>query len=235
MKQRIKPLLALNAMRRLLRNPEQTEEVFTIIRALSGRALEKGFERFKTLPMGQRILQERRDLLSTLLDRDALRSLPEHTLGRHYLAFVERENISADGLVAASDKEANLSALPDDLARFGARQRDMHDLWHTLSDYGRDELGEACLLAFTYAQTKNRGVGFICLIGCFKLSQRYGSGVFSAAFRAYRDGRRAAWLPGQDWEAKLAQPIGKGRSELGLRPPERYQRLKYSVLSGAAA
>ena len=53
MKQRIKPLLALNAMRRLLRNPEQTEEVFTIIRALSGRALEKGFERFKTLPMGQ--------------------------------------------------------------------------------------------------------------------------------------------------------------------------------------
>ena len=49
----------------------------------------------------------------------------------------------------------------------------MHDLWHVVTGYGRDELGEACLLAFTYAQNKNRGVGFIAFVGCFKLFAKY--------------------------------------------------------------
>ena len=95
-----------------------------------------------------------------------------------------------------------------------------------MTQYGRDELGEACLLAFTYAQTKNRGVGVICLAGCFKLSEYYGFGVFKAAWQAYRDGKRAAWLPGQDWEALLRLPIHEVRQTLGIREPQDYQALR---------
>ena len=40
----------------------------------------------------------------------------------------------------------------------------MHDLWHVTTGYGRDALGELSLLAFTYAQEQNRGIGAIALI-----------------------------------------------------------------------
>ena len=34
----------------------------------------------------------------------------------------------------------------------GERLRDIHDLFHVITGYGRDALGELCLLAFTNAQ-----------------------------------------------------------------------------------
>ena len=112
------------------------------------------------------------------------------------------------------------------LERYAARLRDQHDLWHTLTGYGRDELGEMCLLAFTYAQTRNRGLGVITLVGAYKLRQLLGAGVFRAGFRAFRAGRKAQWLPGQDWETLLERPIEEIRSQLNIDEPIAYQTLR---------
>ena len=225
MTQKMEPLVAWRALRRLIADPEQTQEVFTIIRALSGPALENGYKKFVKTPVGERVMAEKVDLLDTLLDRETLAGLPADSLGRHYLGFVTRENISADGLVEASEENGEYQYLSDDVAHFGRRQRDMHDLWHTLTEYGRDELGEVCLLAFTYAQTKNRGIGVICLAGMFNLRPTFGWGVFKAAWRAYRDGKKAAWLPAADWENLLTLPIAEVRDELRIQPPARYLEL----------
>lgn len=226
---RMQPLVALKAIRRLIRDPEDTAQVFTIVRALAGSSIERGYRRFAKLPVGQRILSRPGELLDTLRDRDSLRALPAGSLGRAYLSFVESENLSADGLVEASEQgeERWESA---DKERYGKRLRDQHDLWHTVTGYGRDELGELCLLAFTYAQTRNRGIGFIVLVGAFKMREVFGRGVFRAVRRGYRDGRRAAWLPGQEWEALLARPLDEVRQELGIEEPVPYRAL----LSGYA-
>ena len=72
----------------------------------------------------------------------------------------------------------------------------------------------------------NRGLAFIVLVGVFQLSKRYGLGVATAAYRAYQDGKNAAWLPAQDWEFLLTQPIGNVRAQLNIRPPQRYQHLR---------
>jgi ubiquinone biosynthesis protein COQ4 len=221
----MQPVVAFKAMRRLIADPEQTHEVFTVIRALSGPALQNSYIRFADTEVGQRVLREEIELLDTLQDQESLAGLPGDTLGRHYLNFVTSQNISADGLVEASE-DGEFQELEGGIKRFGMRQRDMHDLWHTLTQYGRDELGEVCLLAFTYAQTKNRGIGVICLTGCFKLTEYYGKGVFRAAWRAYQDGKRAAWLPAQDWEYLLTQPIDQVRRSLHLSEPEQYRDLQ---------
>ncbi|MEM9624246.1 MAG: Coq4 family protein [Pseudomonadota bacterium] len=230
-RQKMQPLVAWQALRRLINDPEATHEVFTVIRALSGPSLKQGYQRFAATPFGQKVFRERIDLLDTLQDRDYLAAQPHQSLAQHYLHFVRSENLSADGLVEASDDET--LQMDEDMTRFSARQRDMHDLWHTLTEYGRDELGEACLLAFTYAQTRNRGLGVICLAGCLQLSKHYGKGVFSAAWRAYKDGKRAAWLPGQNWEYLLTQPINEVRNCLGIQPPERYVDLRNMVAAPA--
>ncbi len=219
----MQPLVALRAIRRLVKNPNETREVFTIIRALSGSDLEKGLKRFQATELGKTVLQDRRQLTSVLNDRNMLATLPPSSFGRAYLEFITDEGLSADGLVEASEDEKKEPFGDPDLMLFAARQRDMHDLWHVLTQYGRDELGEACLLGFTYAQNRNRGVGFIALVGCLKLHGKYGFSATRAIFRAFRDGRRAAWLPAQDWELLLLQPLDSVRKELGIHIPRIYQ------------
>lgn len=225
----MQPLVAARALRTLINDPERTEQVFVVIRAMSGNSLQKAYARFRTTATGQAILEENRQLLETLQNREALAALPVGSLGRAYLHFVQSENISADGLVAASDYEGEIEDPGFDL--YVNRMRDMHDLWHVVTGYGRDTFGEGCLLAFTYAQTKNRGVGIIALVGMIKLSQEIGAGVRGAMWQGYRAGKRASWLPEQDWEALLAEPLDVVRQQLNIPPPERYQTISTQLVA----
>ena len=221
---RMQPLVAWRALRALIANPEDTARVFEIIRALAGPSLVRGLRRFRRTALGQRVLAEEIDLLDALRDREALAALPGGSLGRAYHDFVYAESLTAEGLVAASVEGHGYNFEDPHLRRFGHRMRDQHDLWHTVTDYGRDHFGEACLLAFSYAQTRNRGVGVIVLTAAWRLGREYpGSGVAKALWRAYRDGRHASWLPAQDWEALLALPLADVRRQLAVKPPAAYQ------------
>ncbi|HVP30651.1 MAG TPA: Coq4 family protein [Myxococcota bacterium] len=225
-KRRIRPLEAWRAIRALLRNPDDTGQVFRIIDALSGNSGERTFRRFRSDPTGARILQERRSLLKTLGDLEALRALPEGTLGRTYAEFVTREQISADGLVAASQEGSERWDYGADRRLVGDRLRDMHDLWHVVTGYGRDLVGEAALLAFSFAQVPNPGVGFIVAVAWLRAGA--GGGMRGLIVEGWRRGRSAAWLPAKDWEALLRRPLEDVRAELRVGAPPRYQAVRSS-------
>ncbi len=220
---RLQPRVAYRALKALIANPEDTAKVFVILRALTGDALERGYRRFRSTPVGERVRAESGALIDHLRDREALRALPADSLGRAYLRFVEAEDLSADGLVEASEQDQQFA--DPQVQKYAERLRDMHDLWHVVTQYGRDSFGEVCLLAFTYAQTRNRGIGVIALVGGYKTYQEMGSGVWRAVFRGYRDGRRAAWLPAADWERLLGLPLEQARKDLNIPSPTPYQAL----------
>jgi len=221
----LRPLDAFRAIRALLRDPDDTGQVFKIVDALSGNTGARLFRRFQSTPSGPRILEERRDLLQTLCRREALAALPAGSLGRSYLDFVTKEQITADGLVAASQEaREQVEALGEDYRRTMERLRDMHDLWHVVAGYGRDLVGEASLLAFTFAQTWNPGVGFIVAVAYLRLGDA--PGARELLREAFRRGQRAAWLPGEDWEALLARPLEEVRARLGLGTPPRYTAVR---------
>ena len=152
---RMRPLAALGAMRRLLKNREDTSQVFVITSSLRGKSALRGAERLRKTEAGRSALAEKRSLLPILCDRAALAALPAGSFGRAYYDFVVREDISAEGLVEASMVQKKFPAPTADEQIFRERIRDMHDLWHVLTGYGRDPLGETCVVAFTYAQTKS--------------------------------------------------------------------------------
>ena len=213
---------AWDAIRALIRDPDDTPQVFRIISALSGNAQEKNFQRFVRSEHGLRILEERRSIVDRLSDRAYLMSLPEGTLGRVYAEFTEREEISPDGLVEASETGGDRSDDVDaDRILFGSRLRDTHDLWHVVTGYGRDLFGEAALLAFTYRQIRNRGIGFIVAAAYLK-----SRGEFAYERVMIRDGwrraRNAQWLPAADWEALLERPLSEVRETLGVVPAPEY-------------
>ena len=215
----------LHALRQLVADPDDTPRVFEITRALGLPSLRRGALRFKSTPVGRRVLAERIDLLDTLRDRARLAKLPAGTLGRAYHDFVYRENLSADGLVEASMAGGTHTHFDDaDMRRYAERMREQHDLWHTLTGYNRDPFGEVCLLAFTYAQTGNKGLGLIALVGTLKGLQRAGARVPKAVWNAFQAGRHASWLPEQDWERLLRLPVDDVRRQLAIPPPARAYR-----------
>jgi len=218
---RVRPVEAWRGIRALIRDPDDTAQVFRVIRALAGKSIERGFQKFRSSASGRRILDERRSLVGRLSDRAYLESLPEESLGRVYAEFTQREEISPDGLIDAST-DAPQSELDAERLLYSERLRDMHDLWHVLTGYGRDLVGEAALLAFTYRQTKNRGIGFILAVAYLRAGRRKMPQQRVMIRDGFRRGASAAWLPAADWEALLERPLAEVRRTLRIEPVHDY-------------
>lgn len=218
---RLHPIAALRAIRALIRDREDTRQAFLLMDALRGKTSLRQLARFRATETGRAVLAERRRLFDRLADRASLAMLPAGTLGRAYYDFMESENLSAEGLAAVS----NLSELPpgNDMTLFRERAREMHDLLHIVSGYGRDPLGEACVGAFTYAQTGLKGFAVIALFAARRIARACpGHPVRRTVFEAYRRGRRADWLIGADWEQLLAEPLETVRAGFGIVPAAHY-------------
>lgn len=216
----IRPGQALSAMRQLMADKEDTSQVFRIVQALSGNSYYRNFRRFAASPRGQTILTERADLFGTLSDRERLARCAPGTLGRAYIDLVYREGLTVQGLVEAS----GMTEFSDPAVKlYRHRLRDSHDLFHVVTDYGRDALGELCVLSFGNAQFYNHGITFIVAVGTPKLlAEHWQLPVARAAFEAWRLGRKAADLTTFYWERYLDRPLEEVRRDLNLQPPEVY-------------
>jgi ubiquinone biosynthesis protein COQ4 len=95
---------AWRALKKLIADPDRTDQVFVIIDALAGNSGENQYRRFEASPIGHQVLSEERDILAVLNDRDTLVALPKGTLGYTYTMFMTAEQNSADGLVGASEE-----------------------------------------------------------------------------------------------------------------------------------
>jgi ubiquinone biosynthesis protein COQ4 len=214
---------AWRAFRRLKRNPADLVQVFTIIRVLAGRSVERGYRRLLNTEQGGRFAYDSVELLPRLNDRAWMAGFGANSVAAAYLAFLGGDR-SATALTRASrrgiDDRINETAHP--YAWFGRRLRDTHDVWHVLTGYGHDPLSEACLTAFTYAQTGGLGWAFLAAGAALNAGDTHGFPIRRAIWEGYVRGRRAAWLLGEDYEALLAEPLDEARARLRLDPAPFY-------------
>ena len=146
------------------------------------------------------------------------------TVGAAYRDFREARGFTAEGLADEARKVAPLADAQHPVIWYSRRIRDVHDVWHVLTGYGTDALGEACVVSFSYAQTRNLGFAFIGW-GAAREVQREAPSVPArrAVWQAYRNGRAARWLPGLDYEALFEQPLEAVRERLNIRPATVYE------------
>jgi len=235
----IRPMEAIRALVALSKDPQDTRQVFRAEAALRGNTGKRLFKRFVRTPVGAAVLADRRRLMDPLDDHAALARLPEGSLGRAYLAFMQEENLSAAGLVMVSEDEDLGLGADGRLVR--DRIRDMHDLNHVIAGYGRDPLGELCLITFMYRQTGNRGYIVIAILAVFAFLKSGGARKSTGAdlverkvvkkagwalVEAFMNGAKGAWLPGLDWESLLAEDLAGLRRRLGVAPPVTYLALQ---------
>ncbi|MGC1303952.1 MAG: Coq4 family protein [Caulobacteraceae bacterium] len=218
---------ALRAYRKLQANSEDTLQVFEIMRALNGRAELKGYLRLLQSRRGSRFAFEAQELADKLCDADRLSAYPPGTVGAIYRDFMAAEQLSAAGLVALSEQATNAEAAePHPVQWYGRRIRDSHDVWHVLTGYGRDPLGELCLVAFSFAQTREPGWALIAIAGGLnRLRSARGGQSIRAIWQAYRDGCKASWLAVEDVLGLLEEPLDQARRRLNIPAPDAYTRI----------
>lgn len=228
---RIQPLRALRAMRRLIADKDDTEQVFEIMNALSGNSIRRGYTKLLDHPIGGLEAYQRTELADILQDRAALAKLPEGSVGRAYLAFIEEQDFSAYGLADESKKvKDTLIEAAHPYAWYGRRLRDVHDLWHVITGYEADALGEACLVGFSYSQTRSLGFAVIAWGVAIQFARaRTGYPAARSIIRAFRDGRKAEWLPGLNYRKLLAMPLDEARQMLNIPDPVLYRTVPKAV------
>lgn len=223
---------AFDAIRKLMANGDDTTQVFRIMRALNVGNGPKNYARLIATVEGGRLASEHVELAERFSDRGFVRQFAPGTVGAAYRAFLETTGYSADGLVQVSKIDSE-DQVAHPYAWFGRRVRDTHDIWHVLTGYKADEsLGEACLVAFSYAQVGGLGWAFIGGAAALKSLSVTRNTLFArAVWEGYRNGRRARWISGEDYLALLAEPIESARARLGIVTPTAY--LKAQRVLGA--
>jgi ubiquinone biosynthesis protein COQ4 len=221
----MQPLRALRLLLAVLRNPDDTEKVFEFFESVGGDDGAKHFDEFRAEPGAARLLAERPLLVEALANEPYLASLPEGSLGQWYLRFMRSRGFAPASLLEARDRGAQGRLVDDALHEwFYDRINVMHDLWHVLTGYGTDELGEAALIAFSEAQIPNRSFPLLLLGAALKGPKSWDLAWPRYLWRAYRRGRRARLLTAAPWEELLPLPVPEVRRRLGVEPASRWHR-----------
>jgi ubiquinone biosynthesis protein COQ4 len=212
---------AARAMRVLERDQTDIRQVFEIADALPGHALQVARARLKLSAFGRRLLREQPNMAAILGDTAKLAAMPQGSVAAGYLRFMSEERIDAASLVAADRQVRRDNTLSEEQFVW-EHLRDTHDLWHVITGYHGDLVGEPALQAFMFAQLGMPGSAFLALA----VFAQAPPGVRPVLADAFVDGLRARWLFGQDWVALLPRPLAEVRAQLRVTPARPYTPMR---------
>ena len=220
-----RPLLAYHHFRELLKDKEDTSHVFRIFEALPHKSFMPRVRNLVLSEQGERLRREEPYLPPILDDHEALRELPQGSVAHAYCDFMESEGLSAAGLVAEADKLGR-RRYGDLVEWFDFRSRDTHDLMHVLTGYGRDALGEQCVLLFTYGQQPSHGhllIGYAGALNIKRGAKGSKAPVFKAVRQAQKTGTACPALVAMSIRELLAMDLQEARKKLNIPEPHWYR------------
>lgn len=218
------PLKAWHHFRELLKDKENTAEVFNIFDALPSKTFVPRVRKLAFSGYGTFLRETERSLAPILDDHAALRALPKGSVAHAYCDFMESEGLTAAGLVDESVKNGRPHF--DDLIQwYGFRLRDTHDLMHVLTGYGRDALGEQCVLLFTHGQNPSHGHLLLGYAGAWHISKLKESRapIFKAVRQAHRTGRACPPIVEMSIRDLLKMDLQEARKDLNIPDPHLYR------------
>lgn len=215
---------AIRNFRLLMKDKEDTSLVFKIYESLPSKNFMPRVKELTLSEHGEYLRRTEPNLPEILDDHAALRKTPKGSLAHAYCDFMEAEGLTAAGLVAESDRLGRPKY--DDLVQwFGDRSRDTHDLFHVLTGYGRDALGEQCVLLFTHGQSPTQGhllIGYAGAANIKKMVWGSKAPVMGAVREAKATGRGAPPMIAQPIRELLKQPVDEVRKALNIPEPTQY-------------
>ncbi|KAL6096847.1 coq4 [Pungitius sinensis] len=209
-----KALLAVGSGVAALHNPYRHDMVAVLGETTGHLALKNLREKMRNDPEGLTILTERPRIRLSTLDLKEMASLPDGSLGREYLRFLE------DNLVTP-DSRADVKFVDDEeLAYVMQRYREVHDLLHTLLGMPTNMLGEVAVKWFEAAQTGLPMCALGAVLGPLRLNASRLQSLFTSLGPwALQNGRRARCVLSIFYERRWSQNIEDLRQELNIETP----------------
>lgn len=164
-------------------------------------------------PTGRRILRDRPRITSKSLNLDSLRALPENTVGRTYVGWLDREGVTPDTRSAVRYID------DEECAYVMQRYRECHDFYHALTGLPVWREGEVALKAFEFANTLLPMTGlsmFAAATMKAKERERFWNIYLPWAIK---NGSRSKEVINVYWEEQLEKDVVELRSELGIEQP----------------
>ncbi|XP_055964792.1 ubiquinone biosynthesis protein COQ4 homolog, mitochondrial [Sorex fumeus] len=209
-----KALLAAGAAGMALYDPYRHDMVAVLGETTGLRALKVLREKMRGHPEGAQILQERPRISLSTLDLARLRSLPEGSLGREYLRFLDENRVSPDTRAPTRFVD------DEELAYVIQRYREVHDMLHTLLGMPTNMLGEIVVKWFEAVQTGLPMCVLGALFGPMHLNAPNLRVLVSELIPwAVASGRRAPCVLNLYYERRWEQPLKALREELGIADP----------------
>jgi len=206
------------AVVRVLADSTRTEEIHKV-EELTGRpSYRKLLSAIADDAEARRLLADRPELRSDQVDYDALRRLPEHTLGGAYVRHLDHNHITADYQAAPTRYVDD-----PDMAYLMRRFRQTHDVWHALLGLGITGHEEVVIHWFSWGQLRLPVSALIMVFGSLKhivLERRWGA-LRHSLREAYELGRDAPPLLGVYWEDYWDAPLEVVRARHGVHVLER--------------
>ncbi|MBF2027404.1 MAG: hypothetical protein IGS48_11630 [Oscillatoriales cyanobacterium C42_A2020_001] len=205
-------LLVLRGLVSLMRKVNVIEGLYDIEEGLQHtQATRFAIEFLKTNPAIAQIMAER--YLAPAPECDRLLQYPHNSLAYAYGTHLKQANLNPNFFRQVE--------VVDDASYLFQRLRQTHDIWHVITGFGIDSLGEMELKAFEYAQTRRPMavvlIGLVILSEVFKAPTELGT-FFDRITAAYQFGARVKPLFAQKWEEHWEKPVAEWRQELGMQP-----------------
>ncbi len=203
---------AARAIGILVRDPNRLDQVLVMAQAVNAKMVERAVLRLEAEAEGRALLAAQPRIDRAHTDFDALRKLPDGTLGREYVRFLDDNGIGPEPF----------EALPDHIDPRAAyvmlRMRQTHDLWHVLTGYAPDVRGEILLQAFTYAQVHAPSAFLLYFGGALRQRMFLRRRDRAALDEALARGQATKLLVTFRWEDHWATPVSELRAMLGCPP-----------------
>jgi ubiquinone biosynthesis protein COQ4 len=202
--------VGLRALHNLMRDPEDTLQIFVLAVALDKDHIPGVLFRFLCEPGGLELLQDQPAIDASTIDLQALAALPEGTLGHTYAHHLMEHDLDPDLFQAPP-------ALPPAVAYFAQRFRQCHDVWHVLTGYEANVAGEIALQAFCHGQLGTPAPALAAITGSLQRSLSEPL-VALRAWDAYQRGKRARFLLSVRWEELWDVPLHELRRRFHIPP-----------------
>ncbi len=200
---------AARAIYTLSRDSSRLDQVLALNVSVNLGTARRGVRELGETEEGKALFAERPRIDSASVDLEALRNLPDGTLGREYIRFLTDNGITPDVF-------CDMPEVGDERAAYLVmRLRQTHDLWHVVTGYRPNVEGEILLQAFTFGQTRAPSAALITSVGTaryFALRPRH----YAKVRHAYRLGLRSRRLATFRWEDHWAKPLAEVRVLIGV-------------------
>lgn len=205
---------------------EQTDEIIAVLDALPWRGMADAAAQFLNTPRGRKIFRDEPYLPDFLDDHKALRETPKGSFAHAYCDFMEREQLTAAGMVEASEaaRMGDVRRFDDGVDWYNDRLRDFHDILHIVTGYGRDLLGEQCIFGYMYHQRPSPGHLLTAWLGTLMMKSQISTKapIIGALREARRNGKLCPRIVEQPIQELFMLPLEEVRARFNTPSPKVY-------------